>query len=280
MEVGIRDITVRKRFRKDLGDIDALVESINRLGLLQPIGVSEIKGGYRLVYGHRRLEAFKRMGRKAIPVRLVDVDHMLSAEHDENMVRKQFTPSEAVAIAEAIREKVEAEAKKRISPGTNQHTKKEVAANLAATTKGETREVLAKRVGMSKMTYDKARKVVEAAREEPEVYGDLVERMDRSRSVDGAFRELVKRCGGETEAGKKEDDDLIPRPVQAMLRLWKQHLEASWAKATPKERRIFLREINGPEGEQADLLADMFGLWAELSAEDRRRFMENIMEDA
>jgi N6-adenosine-specific RNA methylase IME4 len=190
MEVVIRDITVGKRFRKDLGDLDALVESIKSVGLLQPIGVSQVKGGYRLVYGQRRLEAFKLMDRKAIPARLIDVDHMLSAEHDENMVRKQFTPSEAVAIAEAIREKVEAEAKKRMKAGVKVE---EPGANLAQGSTGKTRDVLAARVGMSKMTYDKARKVVEAAREEPEVYGDLVERMDRSRSVDGAYGELVKR---------------------------------------------------------------------------------------
>jgi ParB-like chromosome segregation protein Spo0J len=276
MEVGIRDITVRERFRKDLGDIDALVDSINRLGLLQPIGVSQMKGGYRLVYGQRRLEAFKRMDRKAIPARLIDVDHMLSAEHDENMVRKEFTPSEAVEIAEAIREKVEAEAKKRV--GGRPKKDAETSGNLPEVSKGETRTILSKRVGMSERTYDKARKVVEAAREEPEVYGDLVERMDRSRSVDGAFRELVKRCGGETEAAQTEKSkasvsasDHTPL-VQELLDLW--------AKATPRERRSIRRHINGPEGGQGDLLADMFGLWSELSAEDRRRFMEEVMEDA
>src|SRR4051812_30218621 len=93
--VRIADINVGKRYRNDLGDIAALAESIDRLGLLQPIGVtSEL----RLIFGARRIEAFKLRGRDRIPARVLDVQSIIQGEYDENDVRKDLSPSEKVAI--------------------------------------------------------------------------------------------------------------------------------------------------------------------------------------
>jgi hypothetical protein len=39
--IKIRDIKIGNRFRKDLGDIDSLVKTIQDVGLLQPIGITE-----------------------------------------------------------------------------------------------------------------------------------------------------------------------------------------------------------------------------------------------
>lgn len=55
----IEQINVGERFRKDLGDIKSLADSIAELGLLQPIALSE---NYELVAGQRRLEARKSLG--------------------------------------------------------------------------------------------------------------------------------------------------------------------------------------------------------------------------
>ncbi len=98
-EVMMGLISVGDRARKDLGDIQALAASIEALGLLQPIGID---ANYRLVFGERRLRAFEHLGRDAIPARIVDVASVLLAEHAENEIRKDFTPSERVAIAKAI----------------------------------------------------------------------------------------------------------------------------------------------------------------------------------
>ena len=47
-----------------VGDIPALAEDIDRLGLLQPVGVwRQADGRLRLVWGHRRLEAHRHLGR-------------------------------------------------------------------------------------------------------------------------------------------------------------------------------------------------------------------------
>jgi hypothetical protein len=53
-EIKIADIKIGKRHRKDMGDLNVLADSIRRLGLLQPIGVTE---DFKLVFGERRLRA-------------------------------------------------------------------------------------------------------------------------------------------------------------------------------------------------------------------------------
>lgn len=47
-------ITVGKRFRKDLGDLDRLVQSIADIGLVHPIVITSEN---KLIAGVRRLEA-------------------------------------------------------------------------------------------------------------------------------------------------------------------------------------------------------------------------------
>lgn len=55
-------------------DLATLMSSIKKDGLLQPIGVRETsKGKYEIVFGNRRFEAFKKLGRSSIPAVVVDV---------------------------------------------------------------------------------------------------------------------------------------------------------------------------------------------------------------
>jgi ParB family transcriptional regulator, chromosome partitioning protein len=64
----ISSIQVGKRHRRDLGDIEWLAGSIEDIGLLHPITVSE--DGV-LLAGRRRLAACKKLGWKNIPVNVV-----------------------------------------------------------------------------------------------------------------------------------------------------------------------------------------------------------------
>jgi ParB family transcriptional regulator, chromosome partitioning protein len=50
----ISDIKIGNRFRKDLGDIQNLADSIREIGLLQPVVVNENND---LIAGQRRIEA-------------------------------------------------------------------------------------------------------------------------------------------------------------------------------------------------------------------------------
>lgn len=65
----INSIKIGKRFRKDLGDIDALARSINEIGLLHPIVITP---DGELLAGQRRLEACKKLGWGEVPVRIIE----------------------------------------------------------------------------------------------------------------------------------------------------------------------------------------------------------------
>lgn len=100
------DIHVSHDRRREMGWLDALERSIEAQGLLQPIGV-DAQG--TLLFGARRLQACKNLGWEDVPARIIDIDAddpaaALKVERDENEVRKDFTPSEKVAIAQRIEE--------------------------------------------------------------------------------------------------------------------------------------------------------------------------------
>jgi hypothetical protein len=96
----IQDIKVGERFRKDLGDIDGLAQSIKDVGLLHPIVINE---NNELVAGHRRIEAYKKLGwTQEIPCTVVNISNIIDGELAENVVRKDFTFSERQAILQDV----------------------------------------------------------------------------------------------------------------------------------------------------------------------------------
>ena len=102
-DIDIADIQIGDRYRKELGDIEGLADSIKEQGLLQPVGVNAEN---ELVFGERRIRAFQHLGWSRIPVRRVNVTSIVEGEYAENDVREDFRPSERVAIAAAVAEKV------------------------------------------------------------------------------------------------------------------------------------------------------------------------------
>lgn len=97
----ISQIKIRKRYRKKIQNISRLVNSIKELGLLHAIVVNEKN---ELIAGKRRIEAFKKLNRKEIPSRVVNISNLLRGEYDENTVREDFLPSELGAIHKEIGE--------------------------------------------------------------------------------------------------------------------------------------------------------------------------------
>ncbi|MCQ2587277.1 MAG: ParB/RepB/Spo0J family partition protein [Treponema sp.] len=94
MLVPIKDIKIKRRVRKDLGNLDDLKDSLRTYGLLNPI---TINGKYQLIAGERRLQAAKAIGWTNINANIVDnlseVDE-LEMEIEENNQRKEFTEEE------------------------------------------------------------------------------------------------------------------------------------------------------------------------------------------
>ena len=95
MIVKIEDIKVKRRIRKDLGDLEPLKDSLRIYGLMNPI---TLNSKYELVAGERRLQAAKELGWERINAIVLDssVDriHQLEMELEENNQRKEFTDEE------------------------------------------------------------------------------------------------------------------------------------------------------------------------------------------
>lgn len=94
MLIGISEIKIKKRIRVELGNIEALMDSLNKFGLFHPITVNN---KMELISGFRRLESAKRLGWSTIEVKIVDCDskeHLLERELEENLLRKDFTDEE------------------------------------------------------------------------------------------------------------------------------------------------------------------------------------------
>lgn len=180
--VHVDSIRVGERHRKDLGDIEGLARSINEIGLLHPVVV---RPDGTLIAGERRLAACRLLGWQEVPVTVIDLENVIKGERDENMARKDFTPSEAVAIAAALEPIERAAARERM----RSHT---AAGYEKVTDPAPALDRVAATVGMSRPTLVKAREVVEAAEREPERFGDLLEQMDSTGNVSRAYKELKR----------------------------------------------------------------------------------------
>ena len=67
----IADIRVGQRHRREMGDITALAASIQDVGLLHPVVVSDAG---LLLAGERRLRACKSLGWEMIPVTVIRME--------------------------------------------------------------------------------------------------------------------------------------------------------------------------------------------------------------
>ena len=94
MLVPIAQIKIKRRVRKDLGNLDDLKDSLRTYGLLNPI---TINSKYELIAGERRLTAAKEIGWTNINANIIDnlSDlEQLEMEIEENNQRKEFTEAE------------------------------------------------------------------------------------------------------------------------------------------------------------------------------------------
>jgi ParB family chromosome partitioning protein len=100
MQVPVKDIIVKKRIRREMGNIEALADSLKKFGQISPIVINKKKV---LITGGRRLEAAKSLGWKTISAVMIEIDgelETLEYEVEENLQRRDFDPEE---LAEASR---------------------------------------------------------------------------------------------------------------------------------------------------------------------------------
>lgn len=116
LERRIDSITVGVRHRKDPGDLNALMKSIEEVGLLQPVTITP--DGV-LICGWRRLEALRRLGRRTLNVWVRSgisdqLSHLL-AQQDENEQRKPLSPVETARLYAEIKMLEQEDARRRMA---------------------------------------------------------------------------------------------------------------------------------------------------------------------
>ncbi len=96
MLIRISEIQIKKRIRKDFGNLNELAESMNLHGLMNPIVLTR---DLILIAGQRRIESAKKLGWENIEATIIDVPtkiDKLEMEIEENIHRKDFTTDEIV----------------------------------------------------------------------------------------------------------------------------------------------------------------------------------------
>lgn len=94
MKVAIDQIFLKKRVRKNLGDLSQLMLSLKKHGLMNPIVITHEN---ELIAGHRRFESAKRLGWPDIDVTIISEPtaiEKLELELDENIHRRNLSPDE------------------------------------------------------------------------------------------------------------------------------------------------------------------------------------------
>lgn len=208
-EIPINSINITYRTRKDYGDIDSLSESISTVGLMQPIVINE---NDELIDGERRIKAYIRLGRSAIPFYRVDLKEIVLGEFHANTNKKDFTTSERVAISSAVEELLRQHSRGVGRPRSNQKSEKDTDRDtelISESTKegsennnkvnltifsGRVKDNLSRYLGVSRNTLEKEKKIINAAGQNPECFEELRKKVDLKKiSVDKAFLEIHKQ---------------------------------------------------------------------------------------
>ena len=95
-DLNISDITFpTNQLRSNMSNVEELAESINKIGLLQPIIVrTNSSENFEIVAGNRRFNACKKLGKRKIACHIVELDDKKAFEISiiENVQRHTLNP--------------------------------------------------------------------------------------------------------------------------------------------------------------------------------------------
>lgn len=206
MKLKISNIVIGKRYRKDLGNISLLAESIQEVGLLHPVVIDD---NSHLIAGQRRIESCKLLGWIEIDVTVVSLKDIVYGEFHENSVRQNFTIHEAVEIKKAIEPKIVEESKMRMSKGVRGGDSPQLIT-------GKTRDKIAKFTGYSSNTLSRMVEIDEESKTNPK-FEKLAKQIDDKNSkqtVNSVFKKLKKLNNDRIRKEKiKETQVVLPDTI-------------------------------------------------------------------
>ncbi len=100
----VRPNPFQPRAHFDEEALGSLADSIREVGVLQPILIRPVEGGYELVAGERRWRAARRVGLQTIPAMVRDTDDASALEHAlvENLHRSDLNVLEEAAAYQQL----------------------------------------------------------------------------------------------------------------------------------------------------------------------------------
>lgn len=270
--VNVSAVRVVDRHRRDLGDIEGLMRSIEDVGLINPITLTP---GFELVAGGRRLEAYRRIGRGTIPARIVDTladaAAALRVERDENTCREDMLPSELAALGEALYEfeRPKAEESLRLAQERGRATRSGVPMEErtgAPVQKGKTSERVGQALGVSGRTYEELRSAYrlahdnEVPEDERELGQRALEEMDRTRAIKPAARKMHRDLRAKRDAQDAKKAALAdPESTKAVGDTnWIPTAEEKGAKPSARRREL-IREWSA-KGWTSHQIGDRLGI--------------------
>ena len=234
MDRAVASIHVGHRQRRDLGDLDALAESIATVGLLQPITITP---GGLLVCGARRLAAVTLLGWRTVNVWVragmsTPLQQLLAEQH-ENTMRQPLAPTEAADLYRELKALLAEDAARRqvrTRVGTQGDTgAAESAATLTGT--GDSRARAAQLV-TGRRSYTRLEQVGRLQQLAQEVDDEEVRRLaadalrevDQTGKVNGAYRRVM-RLVAPSAVGEADASILPSRRPQPQVRRFLLGLE-------------------------------------------------------
>ena len=191
VKVKLDAVVVTERSREGLGDIKALAKNIEQNGLLQAIAVepADSDGRHRLLFGQRRLEAFKSLKRPEIDAIIINTEGeaqeyvRLELERSENQERKALTIAEASALKQRLEPFFKKLAEQRIHAGVQAEPSE----------KGNARDKASAGTGYDAKTLKKFQRIEEAVQKKPECAKrkELLADAKKTNKVNKPFNELL-----------------------------------------------------------------------------------------
>ncbi|MEW5933462.1 MAG: ParB/RepB/Spo0J family partition protein [Bacillota bacterium] len=223
----VRPAPGQPRQRVDEEGLAELAQSVRAHGVLQPVLVRPVAGGYELVAGERRWRAAQLAGLKTIPavVKEVDEAERLELALVENLQREDLNPMEEAAGFRQLLEKFG-------------YTQEQLAARV-----GKSRSYVANTLRLLALA-EEVQEMVRAGRLSAGHARALLALPDRSAQV--AVAEVLVQRG----ASVREAEEMVRRQVQGGARERRPKEDEKWAPWEDRLRRVLGTKVSIRGGEE------------------------------
>ncbi|MCW5715718.1 MAG: ParB N-terminal domain-containing protein [Bauldia sp.] len=224
--------------------VSALKESIRNVGLLNPIHVRQVDGGYEVIAGAHRLAAFRELGLAEIPcfVRTnLDELHAELSMIDENLCRAELGEAElsaAIARRKAIYEQLHPQTKhggNLVGDGVAKMATPDTLRFTADTAKasGMSERVVQRRAERGEKVVPEVRAIITGTPADTGAFLDDIKDLPQEEQVVAAKREVARLA-----SKKATPRDAANKDEQHVGRLL-----STWGVASEKARADFLNNI-------------------------------------